>query len=84
YKRPDNAGSSVKDGEMTIVYTRTNETADSYIEKVSADLKKQYRLLVATSDELIQNAVFAHGALRISARELEMRLEGYSKNLKNL
>ena len=61
-----------------IVYTKTNETADSYIEKISADLKKSYNLTVATSDELIQNAVFAHGALRISAREMKLRLEQYS------
>ena len=78
YKRADNAGSSSKEGDMMIVYTKTNETADSYIEKISADLKKSYNLTVATSDELIQNAVFAHGALRISAREMKLRLEQYS------
>ena len=71
YRRKDNAGSSMKRGDMEIVYTRADETADSYIERISLELKDRYAIRAATSDGLIQNAVLAHGGLRMSARELE-------------
>ena len=31
--------------------------------------------MVATSDALIQNAIFSHGAMRMSARELENQVK---------
>ena len=56
---------------MTIVYTRTDQTADAWIEKTIAGLKGKYDMTVVTSDGLIQNAVLAAGAKRMSSRELE-------------
>ena len=64
-----------KEGNFIIVFTRTNETADIYIEKKVHELKNQYRLMVATSDALIQNAIFSQGAMRMSARELENQIK---------
>jgi predicted RNA-binding protein with PIN domain len=75
YKVRENHGSRETRGNLMIVYTREDETADSYIEKTTHDLRNEYRMTVATSDSLIQNAVFAHGGYRISARELKMRIE---------
>ncbi|MDO4466648.1 MAG: NYN domain-containing protein, partial [Bacillota bacterium] len=71
YRVKDNIGEESKKGSVKIVYTKHNQTADSYIEKAVRDLKKEYNLLVATSDGLIQNAILAQGARRMSARELE-------------
>lgn len=71
YRVKDNIGEEHKKGSVKIVYTKHNQTADSYIEKAVHDLKKEYNLLVATSDGLIQNAILAQGARRMSARELE-------------
>ena len=62
-------------GNTTIVYTRYNQTADSYIEKIVPELKKDYQIVVATSDGLIQNSILAQGATRISARELENKVK---------
>ena len=64
-----------KEGLFSVVYTRTNETADIYIEKKAHELKNQYRLIVATSDALIQNTIFSQGALRMSSRELENQIK---------
>ena len=76
YKVKDNPGSTFKKGrDMTVVYTKYGQSADSYIEKASSDLRKDYTIVVATSDNLIQNAALAHGALRLSARELESRIK---------
>lgn len=71
YKRKDNSGTLEKHGHVSIVYTRTDQTADAWIEKASYDLRGKWQLSVASSDALIQNTVFSQGALRISARELE-------------
>ncbi|MDE7297386.1 MAG: NYN domain-containing protein [Lachnospiraceae bacterium] len=58
-----------------VVYTREAETADMYIEKVSHELGRKYRVTVATSDALEQLIVIGQGAVRISSRELKEEVE---------
>ncbi|UNT92759.1 NYN domain-containing protein [Allobaculum sp. Allo2] len=70
-RRKGNPGSSSKNGSASIVYTPSGISADAWIEKKAADLKGKFHCIAATSDGLIQNSVFSHGATRISARELE-------------
>ncbi len=61
--------------EVEVIYTRKNETADERIEKLSNELKgRKVQIHVATSDMTEQNVVFGHGALRKSARELEIEI----------
>ena len=60
-----------KRGGLEIVYTQYNQTADSYIERLVSELKKDYQLTVASSDGLIQNSILAQGCQRMSARECE-------------
>lgn len=79
YRLKNNAGSHFHQGNLDIIYTKYNQTADSYIEKAVHDLKKTYDLSVATSDGLIQNAILANGAKRISARELEIAVKNVNK-----
>ena len=74
YKRRDNAGSVEKRGDMEIVFTPTDITADAWIEKEAYDCKGKYDLTVVTGDALIQNSVLASGAARMSARELEQQI----------
>ncbi|MBQ8004709.1 MAG: TetM/TetW/TetO/TetS family tetracycline resistance ribosomal protection protein [Clostridia bacterium] len=57
-----------KQGGIHVVYTKEAETADAYIEKVSLEMAKKYRVRVATSDNLEQMIVLGHGAERIPAR----------------
>ena len=83
YKRKDNYGSYLKQGMFEVVYTKTGETADEYIEKLTSELSRSYELTVATSDALIQNAVFAQGAARISARMLEEEILRVKKMFAN-
>ncbi len=71
YGRQDPFSSQETRGDdMVIVYTRRSLTADQYIQELSAQLKGQYQITVATSDNLIQTAIFSQGALRMSARQL--------------
>ena len=54
---------------LTVVYTQEAETADQYIEKTTKVLSKDYRVRVATSDNLEQVIILGHGANRVSAPE---------------
>ncbi len=76
YRVPGGQGSTERYGDLWVVYTREAETADMYIERTSYDLKrKDCRVRVATSDGLEQLIILGHGAIRVSAPELEQELE---------
>lgn len=67
---------------LDVVYTRTDETADAYIERTVHEIGNKYRVTVATNDGLEQLTVMSQGALRMSARGLleeitRMNREGY-------
>ncbi len=60
---------------VEVVFTEEDETADSYIERLAAELNDPLHLVeVATSDLNEQWTVFSQGALRVPARELEERV----------
>lgn len=61
---------------VEVLYTRKNETADERIEKLTNELKgRKVQIHVATSDMTEQSVVFGQGALRKSARELEIEMQ---------
>jgi predicted RNA-binding protein with PIN domain len=68
--------------DVTIVFTKENETADEKIEQLAFELKDSLtQLYVATSDYAEQKAIFGQGALRKSARELQMEMEKVEKHI---
>ena len=78
-----------EDGGLVIVYTREGETADQYIERRVAALKKSGELkdrevLVASSDRLEQFSVFSHGAGRITALEFLAELEEAERRIREI
>ena len=77
YKVKGNIGTTYHRKDLTVIYTKAGETADAWLERSSYELKGKYKVTYATSDGLIQNAVFSQGGLRMSARELESRLKQY-------
>ncbi|MBE9387681.1 NYN domain-containing protein [Vagococcus salmoninarum] len=57
--------------DLKVVFTKKEETADSYIEReTSAKMSRLTQVTVATSDLAEQWLVFSKGALRKSANEL--------------
>lgn len=57
--------------QLEVVFTKEDETADSYIERVAGTLNDRLtQVTVATSDLAEQWVVFSQGALRTSAYEL--------------
>lgn len=69
-------------GGLEVVYTKENETADSYIERFADEVGRLYDILVATSDWLEQQVVLGRGAARISARELHSEIMRSRKGMK--
>ncbi len=67
---------------IKIVYTKEAETADSYIEKTTRQLVKNYRVKVATSDGLEQMIIFGQGAVRVTPKELFEEIEEADKDIK--
>ena len=82
YRVPGKHREIEKYSNISIVYTREAETADSYIERVSHELSKKHRVRVATSDGLEQMIILGSGAMRISASELKKRVEDAAEAMK--
>lgn len=54
---------------LTVVYTKEGETADSYIEKAINNIGRKIDVCVVTSDSLEQQLAFQRGAIRMSSIE---------------
>lgn len=68
YKVEGNPGERDTEG-IRIVYTKENETADMYIEKLANDIGKNYSVRVVTNDSLIRLSALRSGVLRMSCAE---------------
>jgi predicted RNA-binding protein with PIN domain len=67
---------------ISVVYTKEVETADHYIEKVVHEIGEEYRVRVATSDNLEQIIILGKGATRISSRELLKEVNDMKKSIR--
>lgn len=68
-------------GGIYVVHTKEAETADSYIERTTHELTKQYNVTVATSDGLEQAVIMGKGALRMSAKDLYEQVHVVKKEI---
>ena len=81
YKVKGGVGSVEKVRNLSIVYTKEAQTADSYIEKTAKELTKNYRVRVATSDRMEQIIIFSGGATRISEKEFFRRISFFASSI---
>lgn len=70
YRVKEQRATMQKVDNIYVVYTKTAQTADSYIEQATHRLADSYRVSVATSDGMEQLIAISQGAMRISARGL--------------
>ena len=84
YKVKGNRGEVEKNDDLTIVYTKEAQTADSYIEKTAKLLSRDYKVTVATSDGLEQLIIFGSGALRMPVRILQKEVEDIEHNIRQM
>ncbi|MEW9082686.1 NYN domain-containing protein [Caldanaerobacter subterraneus] len=62
---------------IEVVYTKEGESADHFIESKVVELVKKEDVVVVSSDWIVQQVVMAHGAIRMSARELYEEMNRY-------
>lgn len=75
YKVKGNPGTILEYHNIHVLFTKEAETADQYIERVSRQIGKQYKVSVATSDKLEQIIIMGNGASRLSASDLKKEID---------
>lgn len=71
------------DGNITVIYTKNAETADTYIQRASYEYAGKYNVRVATSDYQVQLIVLGNGAARITPPELHDMLDEARDEMKS-
>lgn len=84
YKRRGGEGSVEKYGDVTVVYTKEAETADSYIEKETKKLTERHRVRVVSSDLEEQRIILGNGGLRVSTKEFASELKQLTADIKEM
>lgn len=84
YKVKGNPGSVEKVNNISVVYTKEAETADSYIEKATKRLEKNYNVTVATSDYMEQLIILGNGAYRIPTSEFIAEVEAAEEEIREV
>ena len=82
YRVKGNIGAMQDYHNIHVVYTKEAETADAYIAKLAQKIAGQYRVTVATSDNLVQLIVWGAGCQRMSAGELRQEIEAVNLQMK--
>ena len=67
----DGMGSDFMENGYRVVFTKADQTADTYIEIMMNELGPNYNVRVVTGDRLLQNSAVVSGVLRMTAKELE-------------
>ncbi|UOQ50513.1 NYN domain-containing protein [Gracilibacillus caseinilyticus] len=68
--------------KVEVIFTKENETADQCIERLVKKFKNvRTKVFVATSDYTEQRTIFAQGAFRVSARELDVEIKNIQKEI---
>ena len=83
YRVPRDVEDVVQYHNISVVFTKQAETADTYIERATYEIGKKHRVRVATSDMAEQMIVMGHGARRMSANELKMEVDDAIQRLRN-
>ena len=84
YRVKDGKGSLEKYGNVSVVYTKEAETADSYIEKATYEIAPTNNVRVVTSDLEEQYIILGNGALRVSAKEFNGEYEATVSEIKDV
>lgn len=82
YKVQGNVGEMFDYHNIHVVYTKEAETADSYIEKLTHKISKDYYVTVATSDGLVQLITRGQNCVVMSARELKEDMERVNEEVR--
>ena len=71
YLVKDGIGSDFRKDGYRVVYTKQDQTADTYIEQMMHELGPNYNIRLVTGDRLLQFSAVHSGILRMTAKEFE-------------
>lgn len=74
YRVKDGKGSDYTKDGLRVVFTKQDQTADTYIEIMMSELGPNYAIRVVTADRLVQNSAVLSGILRMTPKEFEDEL----------
>ena len=83
YRVKDGKGSVEQYGNVTVVYTKEAETADTYIERATYKIAPENYVRVVTSDLEEQYIILGNGAFRVSAAEFKGEYEATALRIKD-
>ena len=74
YLVKDGKGSDYEKDGLRVVFTKQDQTADTYIEIMMSEMGPNYAIRVVTADRLLQNSAVLSGILRMTPKEFENEL----------
>ena len=75
YKLSGGAGEKYTEANLHVVFTREDETADLYIERLVDEIGKNETVRVVTSDSLVRLGALRSGVLRTSSTEFKNEVD---------
>ncbi len=81
YLVKDGMGSDFMRGGYRVVYTKEDQTADTFIEIMMNELGPNYNIRVVTGDRLLQNSAVVSGILRMTAKEFEKEIADVAREI---
>ena len=81
YRVKDGRGSDCKEGGVQVIFTKQDETADTYIERIMSELGPNYNIRVVTADRLLQFSAVGSGILRMTPKEFEAEVAKVSHEI---
>ena len=67
---------------ITVIFTKSGETADAYIEREIHNIGRRFEVSVVTSDSLEQQTIFQRGATRMSSIEFNNEVKKSQNSLR--
>ena len=81
YRVKPGRGSDTSEGALRVIYTKQDETADTYIEKIMHELGPNYNIQLVTGDRLLQISALHSGIIRTTAKEFEAEVARVGKEI---
>ena len=74
YRVKDGKGSDSEKEGLRVVFTKQDQTADTFIEILMNKMGPNYNIRVVTADRLLQNSAVLSGILRMTPKEFETEI----------
>lgn len=82
YRVRGGGGEKDEQGGVRVVYTRENETADAYIQRLAGGIGRNDAVRVITNDGLIRLSALGSGVQLCSCRDFRLELESMQERLR--